>query len=252
MSSFLNDFVDFASLSMDDSRGLDYVLQRGASHNIIQRLKLGYVPDGYQVDSTLDANHSGKCDDDEKKSEWCDSCRFMKWSKHGNSTKLSDVVVLPITSYSGQIYGFQIRSIKEKNYDTFMIKDRPEPSMFGLYPQIHEIWSKKSAVFVEGPFDMLVLSRFSPIPVLSLNTNSMTSIHYTLSSRFLDTIFLCLDNDEAGKSGARKVIERLSDQISVRRVEFFNANEGVKDLNEFWQKFGDVKFRARFQDRFNQ
>jgi DNA primase len=255
MANFLDYLIDYANQSLPDStEALDYLGGRGVNSDLISSFKLGFLEDGFITDVKRDERHSDECYDPDSKNKWCDSCRFNKWSVSQDASgnwiaggKLSGVLVYPLTSYSGRIFGIQIRSLKEKNYDTYMLKHRPEATFFGLAPQMMQIWNEKSVAVAEGPFDMLTIKRFTGLPVLALNTNSLNHSQITFIRRFANRVYLFLDKDEAGRNGARSAVERLSSSVEVRDVKWWSSLVDAKDPNDFWRLVGDSKFQSHIK-----
>ncbi len=125
---FLDRFLDWAHAGLqDDDDAQAYLHGRGISSEQWARHKLGFTHGDFDVDPSEDLMHCSDCSDREKKHLWCDVCRFRNWSSVWESEeegspkirragrRILGSVVFPLTSYSGVIIGFQIRSIREKD-----------------------------------------------------------------------------------------------------------------------------------------
>jgi DNA primase len=226
----------------------EYLLSRGSTPDQWQNHSLGFVSEYYDPSSTLDSEHSDKCD---IKEEYCDTCRFKKWSTSFNKDmnkyvvgeSILNSVVYPLTGYSGKPYGFQIRNIKEKRYDTYVYDRRPEATFFGLSYAINKIWSTKTVFLVEGPSDMLTLERVVGSSVLALTTNSLNEKQTRFIKRFCKKVYLALDLDMAGRDGSKAIEKKLGPDIDLFTINYRHKDYPVKDVNELWRSMGIDKLR---------
>jgi hypothetical protein len=246
---------------MDSDVALSYLKGRGASDTQIERHRLGFTGGCFELDPCLDPSHGDQCSND-LGFEKCDSCRYQSWSSswEGDSdgpkrqivgSRVRDSIVLPLTSYSGQCVGFQVRSIKEKSYDTFTLKRRPEGFFFGTSVAMESIWSSGEVSLVEGPFDHLTHERLISPNVLALCTSSVSQAHIRFLRRFVRRVNLCFDTDAAGRKGVRDFRTHYEQYFSwVRDVQCPQPPNPVKDLNDAWRALGDDRFRAKFLERY--
>lgn len=259
---FLEDFLTWASACLDGDDGArSYLLGRGVSSDQVLRHRLGYVGGEFFPDISLDPGHNSDCGDIDRKPLWCDSCRFLRWSTKWEASedggpkvafpgrRISDSVVFPLTSYSGSVVGLQIRSIVEKDYDTFLVKRRPEGYFFGTSCSVGPIWSRKEAWVVEGPHDHLLLERLVAPNVLALTTSSPGKDQGRFLRRFCDRVNLCLDADSAGRKGVVSFFEHNSLRMGLRDVRYPCRKPKEKDLGDYWRRVGDEAFRQYFQEK---
>lgn len=232
----LNNYISWANHALNESlEAKSYLNNRGVSVDIANVYDLGFSIGDYRPSPVLDKNHSDAC---ESKDTKCDTCRFIEWIDR--STK-SPKIVLPLTSYSGSVLGVQTRNIKEKIYDTFLLNRRPECYYFGLSNAIQKIWSRKYTILVEGPFDCLVLAKFTDHPVLSITTNSTNENQTRFLNRFINTAYIFLDQDKAGRDGTLNIINKTQGLNHVKLE--LPSRYGCKDVNDLWKKLGDDDFR---------
>ena len=256
--SFLNGFIQWANeqLLVNDL-GSSYLLARGSNPDQWRKYSIGFVPGIYDPSPEADRYHSDVCGSDDK-AHWCETCKFLKWStiwsksedKYVVGSRMLNSVVYPITSYSGSFIGFQIRSVVEKSYDTFVYSRRPEAFFFGAGPNIDKIWSRKSVCLVEGPSDLLTLERFTNHGVLSLNTNNANESQLRFLNRFCQKVYLFLDQDQAGRDGAISIKSKLNSDIDVRIMDYKMNGCNAKDLNDLWKQIGDVKLKRYIDSLF--
>jgi DNA primase len=227
---------------------------------------MGFVAADFDPEPALDPAHNESCSDRDKRAAWCDTCRYRSWSSKwekpdgeeedgpddaGPGRKVQRVgrrlvgsVVYPLTSYSGMTVGFQTRSIREKAFDTFMLKRRPEGAFFGAAGNIHRIWSTGEVVLVEGPSDMLVVERLVHPNVLSITTASPNVPQTRFLYRFAKRVYLCLDLDKTGRDSTASFVSKHAYKpgFDLRDVDYKYSAHQAKDPNDLWRKLGDDRF----------
>lgn len=247
----ISDFVNWANHNITDE-ARTYFYSRGASDEQIEEYKLGFVVDKYVANVDQDPNHSRACFDSENLNR-CDSCKYNNWSFDRETkevgVRIIGSIVLPITDYMGNFVGFQTRSLKEKNYDNFVVSRRSLAYFFGLGPSMNQIWTKKEILIVEGPFNLFPFSKLN-IPTVSLMTSSVNQAQKLFLERFVRKVYLCLDNDEAGRASVKKFIDQNADKfeiIDMKMPKLKDKNEkALKDPGEVWETVGDEKFVKYF------
>lgn len=244
---------------MQGDRGKEYLLGRGISESQMISHDLGYIHGDYEADSSLDPGHGENCGDKEKKHVWCDSCHFRSWSSEwitpedGGSRvqapgrRIQGSIVFPLTSYSGVRVGFQIRHLDRKEYDTFVLRRRPEGYFFCNPMNIEAIWSTRSAILVEGPGDHLLCERLIAPNVLSLTTSAVGKYQLRFLRRFTKRLILILDQDKAGRLGSGSLIESSADDFEFIDVKYPRLYGKEKDPGDYWRRAGDEAFSRYFK-----
>lgn len=260
--SFLNDFVDWAASQLaDDPAGSDYVRSRGIPLDLAERVRVGFSNAEFEVSPSDDPNHSDECRKDRQKR--CDACRFDSWShvwEPGEPAKynLFNSVVFPLTTYSNQIVGIQVRNILEKSFDTFTIRRRPEPFLFGIGPNMDRIFSDKAVFVTEAPFDSLSLAACGFPNAIAVCTSGISGEQARTIRRFVRRVYTCFDNDAAGRKGAREYQERFGEELDIVNVivpERYKRPDGngksipIKDFNELQKHFGNDVVRRVIEEQ---
>lgn len=256
----VNRFIEWAhACLLDSEEAQEYLLSRGVSPDQWERHNIGFTNGVFHPDPKDDIKHNSNCGDKDYKGEWCDTCRYIRWStkwkkeNEDDSKKVPVIggniinsIVLPLTTYSGLNIGFQVRSIHEKSYATYCLSRRPEGYFFGVSSSIHSIWSKKSVILTEGPFDHLLIDRLVSNNVLAITTSSPGKTQVNFIRRFADVIYCCLDNDKAGREGFEAISEYLKEKHIIK-LNFPKLKDNDKDVGDFWKRVGDNKFREHFK-----
>lgn len=258
---FVNDFVAWAHHGLSESdEAQSYLLGRGISEAQWGKHRLGFTAGNFSVDPSMDPHHNEACGDKLRRSMWCDSCRYSKWSstweeEEGSSVwkqtvgkRIAGGVVFPLTNYAGQTVGFQVRSLVQKAYDTFVVARRPEGYFFGIGPNMDLIWSSKEVWLVEGPTDQLIFERLVTPNVVALTTSAVSKLHSLFLQRFVKTVNFCLDMDAAGRKGVKSFFKYSTGDFDIRDVKYPRVRPKDTDLGDFWKGVGDVAFTKYFQD----
>lgn len=256
MMSIVDEFIDWAHVSLLECDHVqEYLAGRGVSESQWKRHRIGYVVGEYCPDAARDHNHDLRtCSERER---MCDGCRFVRWSSSyadGQQTvgaRIVGSIVLPLTSYSGTSVGFQIRFLKERSFDSFTVKRRPEGYFFGIAPNMEAIWATREVTLVEGPFDQLVFERLVGRNVIALTTSAIGTSQIRFLRRFVRTVNVCLDADVPGRDGTRKAMKRLRD-LNVRDLRCPSIRKGDKDPSDFWKAGGDERFASFFRERMRE
>ncbi len=244
---------------LESEKAREYFQGRGISMTQMEKHSLGYVAGEYSADPLADPGHKPDCDDREKKHLWCDTCRYLNWSSVWEAPeeggpkqrvpgkRIIDSVVFPLTSYSGQRVGFQIRSLSHIEYDTFAISSRPECYFFGGMSNVQAIWDKQEVIVVEGPGDHLITERLVAENVIGLTTSGASKAQLRFMTRFAKRVILMLDMDEAGRKGVSSFIGQHSERFEILNVRYPCLQPKDKDPGDYWKRVGDDAYRRFFR-----
>lgn len=253
---FIESFIEWANQCLlDEDNAKSYLSNRGVSLDQIRKFSVGFVQSEFEANYAEDRMHSSICSDRSKDHLWCDSCRFNHWSSlwkddEGTKTKITGgriigCIVFPLSSYSGKFIGVQVRSIKEKRFDTFVLSRRPEGYFFGTNVCIESIWSKKEVWLVESAIDQMILNRLIAPNVLAITTNSIGKSQNRFLRRFVSSINMCLDIDKAGIGGKKLFIEKNWSEFNINNINY-KVSDKIKDPGDLWKEWGDEKFKKYF------
>lgn len=146
-------------------------------------------------------------------------------------------MILPYKDAYGNIIGLMGRSIlsekerKEKGISKYKNTSFNKGNhLFGLFESKCEIINAGFSYIVEGQFDVIKAHEKGLKNIVALGNSNMTPYQMSLISRYTDTIFVMLDNDEAGEKGRKKIIDKYSDFVNITNVYL---PEGYKDIDEY-------------------
>lgn len=171
---------------------------------------------------------------------------------------------VPVYDDSGQyMVGYVARSINDKCpiCDKYHYYKHPCPrnaaeenfarkwkNNSGFYSgaTLYNIWgfSGKTAVLVEGPGDVWKLYEAGCKNGLGLFGCKLTRAQlHKLITLGVENIVLCLDNDEAGKSGTEKIIKQLDMYFNVDVLELRQKDLGDTDIKEVQNLLKGLKWQ---------
>jgi len=83
---------------------------------------------------------------------------------------------------------------------------------------------------VEGQFDVIKAHERGLKNIVALGNSNMSPYQAALLSRYTDTVFVVLDNDDAGEKGRKKMEEKYGNDLNI--VNLF-LPDGYKDIDEY-------------------
>ena len=230
------------------AEALNYALGRGMTRGILTTFGVGYAPDSW--DSMVKAMRAKGYTDEELK----DSGLVTVSQKNGNLfDRFRDRLMFPIIDVRGNVIGFGGRTIKGGS-DTAKYLNSPETIIFNKRKNLFGMnLAKKtkqgSLILVEGNIDVVALHQYGfDNAVASLGT-SLTEEQATLMSKYVESIILIYDGDNAGQNATKRaipILEKAGLQVKVLQLQ------DAKDPDEFLKKFGADRFKLLLEGSSNR
>lgn len=172
---------------------------------------------------------------------------FTKWSHQG--ARLEDMFVLPLTTITGVVKGFQFRHVdrERKGYtDYFLSQD--EPAMFGLAQAVPSMWDTENVFLVEGAFDLFPIQRHVPW-VFATMTAKVTVPVARVLRRFVRRVWLGYDMDARGRKASKEFVQEYRKEFETHVVSYpkvcrLGSTEPIKDPGDLWEVWGDDQIRT--------
>jgi DNA primase len=101
--------------------------------------------------------------------------------------------------------------------------------LFGLYENKQHILQHNGVYIVEGQFDVIKAAEKGYRNVVAIGSASMSYYQFSVISRYTNNIFLLLDNDEAGRKGRKRAMDKFGHLANIRN---FYLPEIYKDVDE--------------------
>lgn len=230
-------FVD--NLLLPDSKtAQEYAKKRGITGEALRSFGLGFAKDEW-TELTDFLKKSGYSEED-----IIEAGLAVKNEKNRVYDKFRNRLMFPVIDIRGNVIAFSGRALGD---DKAKYMNSPETpvfvkgkNLFGL--NLAKKYSKDSGVIlVEGNMDVVSLySRGFKNVVAGLGT-AFTPEQAQLLKRYSREVYVCYDNDEAGKKAALKNIEVLT--AYENRVKVIEIT-GAKDPDEYILKMGPDNFKG--------
>ncbi len=102
--------------------------------------------------------------------------------------------------------------------------------LFGLYEAKESILSSGFVYLVEGQFDVIKSHEKGLKNIVALGNSQMSIYQAALISRYTDTVFIIMDNDDAGEKGRKRIEDKYGSDLNI--VNIF-LPDGYKDIDEY-------------------
>lgn len=135
-------------------------------------------------------------------------------------------VIFPIYDFNGKLKMLAKRSIDTK---FFHMDADQEKEVYGL--NIIQKNSIKTAVICEGPFDCLTSYMYGFPAIATLGTPSLYQITQ-INKSCLNCLYLCMDNDEAGRKFTEFLKQNLDGRILLIEVFLPKSKKDINDLSK--------------------
>ncbi len=108
--------------------------------------------------------------------------------------------------------------------------------LFGLDKAFQHIRNKNQVFVVEGYFDVITAHQNNMMNVVATCGTMFSNRQLSVLSRYTDNICLLFDNDEAGRTSAKRVLDKFHSTILTANFSCKFTPDGFKDLDEYFFK----------------
>jgi DNA primase catalytic core len=105
--------------------------------------------------------------------------------------------------------------------------------LFGLFENKKNILEKGCVFLVEGQFDVIKAVENGFNNIVAIGSCSLSSYQFSLILRYTNNIFLLLDNDEAGRKGRKRIMDRFG---ALANIQNLYLPDKYKDIDEYYSK----------------
>jgi len=220
--------------------GLDYLLGRGLSREVIERFCLGFAPESW--DSLLNYL-KGQGVPDRLAHE---AGLVIAKESGGYYDRFRHRVMFPIRDVSGRVRGFGGRVFGEgepkylNSSETAVFKKGQ--GFYGLDLAKEAIRRQDRVVVVEGYLDLIALNQHDIAYTVATLGTALTSDHASLLRRYTQNVFLVFDADEAGVKASLRALEVFLDEGLSPRIALMPEGQ---DPDDFVRAAGAEAFVAR-------
>ncbi|MDO5014887.1 MAG: DNA primase [Clostridia bacterium] len=217
---------------------LDYLRKRGLDLKTIKKFGLGYAPDSW--DSLIKYMKNKNV----YPSQLLVADLVKKSNKNGKThyyDSFRNRLIIPIINVRKQVIAFGSRALSPNDKAKY-INTADTPS----YKKSNELFAlnlsnnkERVLILTEGYFDVMTMHQFGfPYAVACCGT-ALTKEQVSLMSRYCKELYLCYDNDSAGKKATMRAIELCKNSDLKVRVILL---DGGKDPDEAIRKMGKEYF----------
>jgi len=221
----------------------EYLLGRGFETETLKRIRAGAARDSW--DDLLGALRGRYSETALQKA----GLALARKSGEGHYDRFRNRAIFPILNESGKVVGFGARSLdgSEPKY-----LNSPESSIYQKGRVLYGLsWAKDAirrsgrVVLMEGYLDVArALEKGVPEAVATCGT-ALTASHARLLRRFVETVCVNFDQDEAGQRAARRSLEVLfGEGLRVRVVELPEGH----DPDSYLVAEGGDAYRQRLEE----
>ena len=215
--AFADDYYQRGLRSPAGAEALAYARKRGLTDESIERFGLGYAGDAWEGLYTA-ARGRGFSEDQLVAAGLCK----RRDSGTGCFDYFRHRLLFPIQDVTGRTVAFGGRALRDEDKAKYL--NSPESALFDKSSIVFGLsWARdalnktKTAVIVEGYFDVLLPSQEGVGNVVATLGTSLTDQHIRLLKRYVSQAVLVFDADAAGQKAAERGLQLfLGQQLHVR------------------------------------
>ena len=212
---------------------IDYLKSRDLGGNDIKEFQLGFAEkDEKNTNEFFKKNNLSKTD----------LKNLGLLSERGNFL-FKNRIIFPITNLRNETVGFGGRAIDDFGPKYLNTAEssiyRKNRTLYFTNEFLSDVKKKKFVILVEGYFDVIAFNKLGFNNVASPSGTALTVQQINLLSRYTKEVYLCFDNDAAGDSASKRVLEIKNNQPSEMNFFKLNLPEEFKDISELYESGGD-------------
>lgn len=210
-----------------------YLNQRHIDASVIEKFQIGFSPDDYSLTKAFtNMNYSN---------DKMVASGLIVEGERQYRDRFKNRVMFPLWDSEGRVVGFSGR-VYERNDHNAKYLNSPETPIFTKGECLYHYHQAKQAIkqqgfvyLLEGFMDVIAMDRAGYENTVALMGTSLTKQHLLMLRKLTDTIYLCLDGDNAGQTAMKKAIDALLTQNFHIRVILLKQN---MDPDELLTNFG--------------
>ncbi|MCR5150519.1 MAG: DNA primase [Clostridiales bacterium] len=233
-------------MSDENKKALDYFLKRNLSLSTIRHFGLGYAPDDWE--GLIKHLKSLGFTENEMV-----LANLAKRSERGRVyVNFKNRVIFPIIDVRGNIIAFGGRVMDDSKPKYINTSDTP------VYKKSNGVFALnfaksnntgKRLILVEGYMDVISLHQVGITDAIACLGTAFTDEMALLLSRYAEEIYICYDNDDAGRKATERALNVLNKTgLKVKVV----AMTGGKDADEIIRTYGRERFESILKSAFNE
>lgn len=215
---------------------MDYLIQRGFTHKMIETFQLGYAP---PMRDKL-AEFLSKRD---YPLELMEKGGLLRSTDHGYTDLFRDRIIFPIHDTQGKVIAFAGRLLGDGQPKYLNTPETPlfnkSRSLYNFHRAKAEIRKTRSIVLFEGYADIIKAWEAKVWNGIATMGTAFTEQHAAYMERLVNEVVICYDGDDAGQAAALNVVNLLEKrQITVRVARL----PAAMDPDDYIAQHGADKF----------
>ena len=158
-------------------------------------------------------------------------------------SEAQDMVTIPVHSPDGMCVGFVGRSVEGK-----VFKNTPGLPKSKLLFNLHRVKTSRIVYVVESSFDAIRLDQCGMPAVATLGA-SVNGTQIELLRKYFNDVVVIADNDEAGGTMKKKLIEKLGNRVTT--VQLDSKYKDIGDMDDESIKNLSVSFDKTIESMLN-
>lgn len=214
----------FAEQLRKSSLAQSYLAGRRVPPELVERFGLGYAPDGWQGLTDALAPRTPLAD--------LEAAGLIGRAEASGRSydRFRHRLMFPIHNQSGRLVGFGGRTLGDDKakYINTAETDRFHKGhlLYGLYQARQEIRESRTAVLVEGYFDVVATVASGRLGTVAGMGTALTQEQARLLARYADEVVVAYDGDSAGETAFERALPvLLAEGLGVRRAHFGDGHD---------------------------
>ena len=205
---------------------LMYLKKRSISNQSIEIFEIGSASQDTTLFNKLKSNFHEKEIDETKV--------FIK-TNQGPYNRFKNRLIFPIYNEKKKVIGFGGRTTSEERQQAKYINSEESKLfnkkyvLYGIHLAQKHIKNKNHCIIVEGYIDVILMHQHGFNNTIAIMGTALSNFQAQYLKRQCDTIYLFLDNDQAGRNAMSKSIETLQKhEISTKIVTLDNHKDAAE------------------------
>lgn len=185
---------------------LSYCLERGLSHDVIEKFQIGYAPDSYDAFLNTATENSYNI-------EILLNAGLIRDKNNKKYDFFRDRLMFPIHNVSGKVVAFGGRILKKaENQPKYINTAETEvyhksQTLYGIFHAKEFIRKQDECILVEGYTDVIALHQAGIKNAVASSGTALTREQVQLIKRFTQNIIILYDGDAAGVNAAMRGLD---------------------------------------------
>jgi DNA primase len=218
--------------------------ERGVGEALARTFGIGFAPAGGAGEDALARYLTGKAGAGVE--EVVDAGLAHPPQRGRTRDRFRDRLVFPIRDERGEVLGFGGRALGDAKPKYLNSPDtgayHKSVAIFGIDLARSAIMRERSAIIVEGYFDVMAAHAAGAMHTVASSGTALTREQVHSLGRIAETLILCFDGDDAGRAAATRAVDVIAAEGVQARI--CRLPQGAKDPDELVRRDPGAFLRA--------